>query len=105
MSIVFIYFFIILFSFFEDRIIIVLWKKKISEVLPFYKDLRTSDQLAIRELPIRNVLKGDTISRCSGILCVIKGVLRVYIINDKGKEMTLYRLFDNDVCVYLDLVV
>lgn len=74
-------------------------EEKIIEVLPFFNELRTSDQLAIKELPVKQVLKGNTISRCSGILCVIKGVLRVFIINDKGKEMTLYRLFDNDVCV------
>jgi CRP/FNR family transcriptional regulator len=34
-----------------------------------------------------------------GIICVIKGRLKVYITNENGKEMTLYRLFDNDVCV------
>lgn len=72
---------------------------KLNEVLPFFNDLRVSDQLSLQELPVRKILKGNTISRCTGILCVLSGVLRVFIINEKGKEMTLYRLFDNDVCV------
>jgi len=30
---------------------------------------------------------------------VLKGQLRVFIISDTGKEITLYRLFERDVCV------
>ena len=36
---------------------------------------------------------------CIGILVVIKGCLRTYIVSDEGKEVTLYRLNANDVCV------
>ncbi|MDQ9825786.1 cyclic nucleotide-binding domain-containing protein, partial [Acinetobacter sp. 163] len=30
---------------------------------------------------------------------VIKGQLRVYILSEEGKEITLYRLNENEVCI------
>ena len=30
---------------------------------------------------------------------VIKGQLRVYILSEEGKEITLYRLSENEVCI------
>ncbi|MCH3917291.1 MAG: Crp/Fnr family transcriptional regulator [Spirochaetia bacterium] len=73
--------------------------QELDTMLPFYKVLRTSDQLALDSLPIKMYEEGNLLPRCSGVLCVFSGRLRVYIINENGKEMTLYRLFDNDICV------
>lgn len=36
---------------------------------------------------------------CIGVLLVNKGQLRVYMLSEDGKEITLYRLYDNDICV------
>jgi len=38
-------------------------------------------------------------SGCIGTMFIVKGKLRVYILSDEGKEITLYRLLDNDSCV------
>lgn len=38
-------------------------------------------------------------SGCIGTLFVLTGQLRVYILSDEGKEITLYRLYKNDSCV------
>lgn len=38
-------------------------------------------------------------SGCIGTLFVMKGRLRVYILSDEGKEITLYRLYKNESCV------
>lgn len=72
---------------------------KLSKILPFYNKLRTSDKLAIDRVKKRKVEKGYHLPRCAGVLCVLSGRLRVYIINESGKEITLYRLFEGDVCV------
>jgi CRP/FNR family transcriptional regulator len=72
---------------------------KFSTLLPFYNNLRTSDQLALEKVPTKTLPRGGMVPHCVGIICVIKGRLKVYITNENGKEMTLYRLFDNDVCV------
>lgn len=36
---------------------------------------------------------------CTGIIFVKTGCLRVYILSEEGKEITLYRIFPGDVCV------
>lgn len=36
---------------------------------------------------------------CKGLMIVRKGCLRVYIISDEGRDVTLYRLYPGDVCV------
>lgn len=36
---------------------------------------------------------------CVGVVIIKKGCLRVYIISEDGKEITLYRLYENDVCI------
>lgn len=36
---------------------------------------------------------------CKGLMIVRKGCLRVYMISDEGRDVTLYRLFPGDICV------
>ena len=37
---------------------------------------------------------------CTGLLLVKSGQLRAYIISDEGREITIYRLFDRDMCLF-----
>jgi len=37
---------------------------------------------------------------CTGLLLVKHGQLRAYILSDEGREITLYRLFDRDMCLF-----
>ena len=37
---------------------------------------------------------------CAGLLLVESGRLRAYILSDGGREITLYRLFDRDICLF-----
>ena len=43
-----------------------------------------------------NVHNGD---ECTGIIMIKRGVLRVYMLSEDGKEITLYRLFPGDLCI------
>ncbi|WP_330588006.1 Crp/Fnr family transcriptional regulator [Anaerocolumna sedimenticola] len=36
---------------------------------------------------------------CIGVLLIKKGELRIYILSEEGKEVTLYRLRDNEICI------
>ena len=36
---------------------------------------------------------------CAGVFIVKKGCLRVYIMSDEGKDITLYRLYPGDMCM------
>ncbi len=38
-------------------------------------------------------------SGCIGTMFIINGRLRVYVLSEEGKEVTLYRLYENDSCV------
>ena len=37
---------------------------------------------------------------CVGLLAVRSGRLRAYMISDTGREITLYRLFERDICLF-----
>ena len=43
-----------------------------------------------------NVHDGNS---CTGVILVRSGSLRLYMLSEEGKEMTLYRLFAGDMCV------
>ena len=47
-------------------------------------------------------LKGTTIhdgTECSGVFFIRSGCLRVYLLSEKGKDITLYRLYAGDMCM------
>ena len=47
--------------------------------------------------------RGDSIHSadldCVGVLLIKKGSVRVYILSEDGREITLYRLYDGDICI------
>lgn len=77
------------------------WKK----VLPFWEQL-TGEQrsLILSRVVRRTYYRGESMHRgsehCAGLLLVRRGQLRVYIVSESGKEITLYRLFDGDICIF-----
>ena len=51
----------------------------------------------------RRLEAGEQISgagECVGLLAVRSGRLRAYMISDTGREITLYRLFERDICLF-----
>lgn len=48
--------------------------------------------------------KGDVLHNgdidCIGLLLIRSGQLRVFVLSDEGREITLYRLFDMDICLF-----
>lgn len=47
--------------------------------------------------------KGQTVhspgEKCLGIMLVKHGQLRVYMLSEDGREITLYRIFENETCI------
>ena len=58
----------------------------------------------LSSLVTRTVKKGTVIHNggddCTGLLLVKSGQLRAYILSDEGREITIYRLFDRDMCLF-----
>ena len=71
---------------------------------PLWNDLNTAQKKLISDNLITQDVKKGTIMYngnldCTGLLLVKSGQLRTYILSDEGREITLYRLFDMDMCV------
>ena len=70
---------------------------------PFWESLTESDrQLLCANTREVSYKKGEAIKDgdgCTGAVFVLSGCVRVYILSDEGKEVTLYRLFPGDVCL------
>ena len=72
--------------------------------LEFFSKLSTSEQKLIAQNAVvkhyskRNELLNG-VSECSGLIIVKNGQLRAYYISEDGKQITLYRLLEGDVCI------
>ena len=60
---------------------------------------RLQNSVALRSAPKETVLHNGDMD-CTGLLLVKSGQLRAYILSDEGREITLYRLFDRDMCLF-----
>ena len=57
-----------------------------------------SDHLITQEVKKGTIIHNGSLD-CTGLLLVKSGQLRTYILSDEGREITLYRLFDMDMCL------
>lgn len=76
-----------------------------NETLSFYKELSQEQQEMVLSISQESSFKaGQTMHAgsedCSGLFLIKKGQVRVFIISETGKEITLYRLFERDVCIF-----
>lgn len=72
---------------------------------PIWNQLTAEQKSRIqRRLITRKAEKGTIIHNgnmdCTGLLLVKYGQLRAYILSDEGREITIYRLFDRDMCLF-----
>ena len=78
---------------------------KFENYFPIWNQL-TADQKnrTQKGLITQKVEKGTIIHNgnmdCTGLLLVKSGQLRAYILSDEGREITIYRLFDRDMCLF-----
>jgi len=72
---------------------------------PIWDKLTSAQQEQLKgSAASRMVKKGTALHSgsmdCTGLLLVRHGQLRAYILSDEGREITLYRLFDRDICLF-----
>ncbi len=60
---------------------------------------RMMDSLITRQIKKGTMIHNGSMD-CTGLLLVKRGQLRAYILSDEGREITLYRLFDRDMCLF-----
>lgn len=76
-----------------------------ADYFPIWNKLTSQQQNKISHYLInRTVKKGAVVHNgsadCTGLLLVKTGQLRAYILSDEGREITVYRLFDRDLCLF-----
>ena len=74
------------------------------EQLPFWKELTEREREVIRRSAVvRRYEKGALIhssdQECLGMLLVLSGEIRTYLLSDEGREVTLFRLYEGALCV------
>lgn len=77
----------------------------VSEFFPAWKQLTNGQQnTLIAQAQLRIVKKGEVIHNgsadCVGLLLIRTGQFRAYILSEEGREITLYRLFQRDICLF-----
>ena len=81
---------------------------KISDSLPgffpFWNKMPKQDQeILVNGTNTKKYVKGENIHgggiHCTGVICIKSGRLRVYLLSPEGKEVTLFRLLEHDVCM------
>ncbi len=77
----------------------------LSDLLPFWKDLSPSQRQTLwGSALLRTEPAGRTLhygkNDCDGLFVIIEGQMRAYTLSDEGREITLYRLFSRDICLF-----
>lgn len=74
-----------------------------NKTFPFWESLDEIDKETFcRSSHYAKFEKGTNVhngNECTGVILVKTGSLRIYIISEDGKEITLYRLFQGDMCM------
>lgn len=76
----------------------------LNETLPFFRDLNNDEKNEFIEKSfITYYKKGELVhskdSSCTGLLITITGVFRVFISASNGRQITLFKLYDRDICM------
>ena len=76
----------------------------LSNVFPFWEKLTEEQRQRLTAGAVLRTVKAGALLHqggdCLGLLAVRTGQLRAYILSDQGREITLYRLFDRDICLF-----
>ena len=75
------------------------------DYFPIWDQLHTHQQRRLLDaLTFQTVTRGtilhDGSTGCSGLFLIRTGQLRAYILSEEGREITIYRLFDGDLCLF-----
>ncbi len=78
---------------------------ELSAYFPFWDKLTDSQKnTLLGSAQKRTAKKGEIIHNgsqdCLGLIVLISGQLRSYILSDEGREITIYRLFERDICLF-----
>ena len=76
----------------------------LTEKLPFWDKLSKEEREYINSVSFLRRFEKDGFihgsgNDCLGMFLVISGEIRTYLLSEEGREITLFRLYPNDICV------
>ncbi len=76
-----------------------------SKYIPFWDELTQEQQRGLTDAAVSREVAAGTIvhngsADCLGLIVVQEGQLRAYALSPEGREVTLYRLFERDMCLF-----
>ena len=77
----------------------------IAEYFPIWDKLSASEQKEIAEAALERTAPKGTLMHngsadCLGLFVIRSGQLRAFILSEEGREITIYRLFERDICLF-----
>ncbi len=78
---------------------------ELAQYFPVWDQLTLEQRETLLGAASRQSVKKGTVlhngsADCTGLLLVCSGQLRAYILSEEGREITLYRLFEMDICLF-----
>jgi len=78
---------------------------ELAHYFPIWDKLTAAQQERIRSTTILHTVKGGTLLHdggpdCLGMLLVKSGQLRAYMLSEEGREVTISRFFEMDICLF-----
>ena len=75
------------------------------QYFPVWDKLSSQQQERMKDVSHPLQVKAGTVVHngsmdCLGLLLIRSGQLRVYTLSGEGREITLYRLFEHDICLF-----
>ena len=74
-----------------------------ADAFPFWDNLTDNERNDVlrtsQEIRISRGLNIHDGNECTGVILVRSGSLRIYMLSDEGKDITLCRLFEGDICI------
>lgn len=76
-----------------------------AEYFPIWSKLTATQQDRLLKVSAKRTVAAGTVlhrggADCMGLVLVRSGRLRAYILSEEGREITIYRLFERDMCLF-----
>ena len=77
---------------------------ELNQVFPIWDKLTAQERALLEGSAVRRTAPKGTLlhngsTDCVGLILICSGQLRAYILSDEGREITIYRLFERDMCL------
>ena len=78
---------------------------ELQDYIPIWEKLTPPQRQRLKDGAARRTVQKGTVlhsgnADCTGLFLIQQGRLRAYTLSEEGREITLYRLFDRDICLF-----